>query len=145
MTRLAPTPRKSPRDGALRDAWSAQALRFAVSGLVGTGTHYLVMAALIMAVALAPVIATVIGAACGTLVNYVAHRRFTFDSQTAHRHTVPRYVGATLIGWGLNGAIFAAMHDGAGTPIWIAQLVGTAIVLVVNFWLARQWVFQERR
>lgn len=118
-----------------------QALHYAAVGACGTGLHYLVMAALMLALGLAPIAASTGGALCGAAVNYGLNYRFTFRSQQRHRRALPRFALVAALGVGLNALLLGWALRHAGLPTLWAQLAATAGVLGFTFLANRRLTF----
>jgi putative flippase GtrA len=121
-----------------------QATRFAMVGAVATLIHYAILIGLVEAFAIAPIVGSTLGFVVGLCFSYVTNRRFTFESQAAHRGTLIKYVALYGVGLLLNGAIMAALMT-LGASYLFAQVAATGIVLVWNFAGARWLVFGAGR
>ncbi|OHC70253.1 MAG: hypothetical protein A2045_16510 [Rhodocyclales bacterium GWA2_65_20] len=119
-----------------------QFLHFAVMGGVGTGAHYLTLA-LLLQTGWPATPATAVGAVAGALVNYWLNYRYTFRSWQPHRIAASRFLAIAAVGWLLNAGVFHLLHQGAGLPLWPAQLATTALVLAWNFAGNRWWTFGD--
>ncbi len=117
-----------------------QFLGYVAVGAIGTGVHYLILA-LLVAAGWHPTLATATGATAGAIVNYALNYRYTFRSRRAHRIAAKRYLAVTAVGWLLNAGLFHGLHQLAGEPLWLAQIVTTLLVLGWNFAGNRWWTF----
>lgn len=118
-----------------------QFMRFAAVGIAGTGTHYVVLLALVHIAAVAPGFAAAGGALAGACVNYWFNRRFTFQSDRPHDEAIPRFMLMAVLGALLNGLIVGQLAS-VGIHFFIAQILATLVVLVLNFLTSRAWIFQ---
>ena len=116
--------------------------RFIVSGGVSTLSHWLTMALLIFA-GVIPALATAIGAIVGAIVNYLAQKSYTFKSRSLHRIALPRYIAACAILWLANLVVFMLLNGALSLPVAPAQLVTTALVAILSYWLYRIMVFTD--
>ena len=116
--------------------------RFIVSGGVSTLSHWLTMALLIFA-GVIPALATAIGAIVGAIVNYLAQKSYTFKSRSLHRIALPRYIAACAILWLANLVVFMLLNGPLSLPVAPAQLVTTALVAILSYWLYRIMVFTD--
>ena len=123
---------------------SFQILRFVFVGGVSTLSHWTVMALLIFA-AVMPEIATATGAIVGAIVNYILQKSFTFQSTQSHKSTLPRYVFACALLWLANLVVFTTLSRLLGMQIVMAQLLATAMVAVLSYWLFKKSVFNDFR
>jgi len=119
-----------------------QFLSFAIIGAVGTGAHYLTLAALVHA-GWPPTPATALGAVVGALLNYLLNYRYTFNSELAHRIAAARFMAIAGVGWLLNAGVFHLLYQATGLGLWPAQIATTALVLAWNFAGNRWWTFGE--
>ncbi|MFO1325475.1 MAG: GtrA family protein [Burkholderiales bacterium] len=118
-----------------------QFLRYAGTGAVGTAAHYATLFALVQPRWAEPVAASTAGFVAGALVNYGLNHRYTFASQRAHRHALPRFAAVALLGLFVNAAVLALVLAVAGPHYMIAQVVATGVVLVVGYQANRLWTF----
>lgn len=119
-------------------------LRFLAVGAGSTAVHYAVLIACVEWLHWRPVAATALGYLSGALVNYLLNRWITFDNARAHRHGAPRFLIMVIGGWTLNTTLVWWMSQHLLMYYLLAQIVATAIVLVVNFLTLKFWVFPER-
>jgi len=84
--------------------------RFLLVGGFCTGLQYLLLVALVEGPGLSATMASTIGYAASSAVNYYLSYSFTFNSASRHRRSLPRFV---LVGHSMAGAplqVFAARH-----------------------------------
>jgi putative flippase GtrA len=96
----------------------AQFVRYGVSGGAAIGTHLAVLAALVELAGNPAILASAIGFACGTFVNYALQHRFVFARSSGHGLYLPRYGAVTLATMTLNTALFWALSSGLDVFIW---------------------------
>lgn len=101
------------------------------------------MSALIQA-GLQPVPATAIGAAVGSVANYLGQFHWTFDGRGAHGTALPAYACTVVLGWAANGGLFYALVSMAHIGLASAQLFTTLTIAVMNFVMYKRIVFHER-
>ena len=118
-------------------------LRFSISGGIATLAHWLLMALLIQQ-GIAPVTATAVGALTGALVNYVMQFHFTFGAKAQHQTAIPSYIVAVIISWVANLLIFRFLLLELEGNAVIAQLLTTGIVMLLNMFWYKRFVFNER-
>lgn len=116
-------------------------LRFAAVGAAATIVHYVLMIALVEALGVSPVLATVCGFLVGALGSYSLHRRYTFAARPAFGKGLAKYLLVVAIGAVINAGIVAAFVA-AGIHYMIGQVVATGLVLIWNFGAARAFVFR---
>jgi putative flippase GtrA len=117
---------------------------YVVAGLAATGTHYVVMVVIINQAMLPEVIASCIGFLAGACVKYPLNYWAVFSSEQRHAVAIPRYVMSLAIGFVLNAAIFAILLRVLDVHYMVSQVLTTGAVLVVNYLLARYWIFLAR-
>ena len=121
-----------------------EAIRFVASGGVATLSHWLAMA-LLMAAGTSPVMATSSGAVVGALVNYLMQKAYTFRSSNSHHIELPRYVAACALLWLANQLLFMLLMRLLDLSIPSIQLLTTAVVALLSYWLYRRMVFNASR
>lgn len=114
---------------------------FLTGGGIATGTHWLVLFALLQLDCQAA-IATGVGGAVGLLVNYLFQYHLTFRSARPHREAFLRYLAGAGVGWLFNLMIFDAVFRTASSAL-TAQTVATGAVTFINFLLADRFVFHD--
>ena len=121
-----------------------QFLSFAGVGVIGTIAHY---AGLIGMVELGvdPVAASAVGCTIGAIVNYLLNYRLTFQSQSPHRRTAPRFAVVAASSLLLNTLLMAVGNKLIGLHYLLSQVLATGAVLCWNFWISRVWAFKEVR
>ncbi|MCB1933540.1 MAG: GtrA family protein [Candidatus Accumulibacter sp.] len=120
-----------------------QFLSFALIGVLGTATHFLVLYALVSLLGLGPLAGSSLGALAGALVNYGLNYRLTFRSRRKHRDALPRFAVVAGGGWLLNGALMAILLSRLDIHYLLVQVIVSGIVLVWNFLANRFWTFSE--
>ena len=119
-----------------------QILRFAIVGAAGTALHYVVLVLLVTGLDRDPAVGAVLGATCGAAFNYWLNHRFTFRSDRSHAQAVPRFISMAAAGIVLNGMIVKALTL-AGVHYLLSQAIATPIILVLNFFLSKLWIFRR--
>jgi len=118
---------------------------FLVVGGVSTACHFLTLWVLREFAGLGVVVATTIGYMVGAIVNYILNKRVTFANVTVGMDAVPRFSVVVLTGLTLNGFLMASMEYAISwVPYLLRQCVATAVTLLSNFYLHRQWTFRVR-
>jgi putative flippase GtrA len=118
-----------------------QFTRYGVSGGAAVGIHLAVLVILVELAGSPPVVASVVGFACGTFVNYVLQHRFVFSRSGSHRSYFSRYLAVTLATMGLNTAVFWGLASGLGVFYLASQVITIGIVVPVNFTINRSFTF----
>ena len=132
--------RRSPLD------WlAAPFARYTGVGAFGTAMHYVVLLASVEGFGAAPLAASIAGSAVGAVVNYILNYHFTFTSDASHPQTLAKFFTVVALGMGINAACMATLTVQTGLPYLAVQLVSTAVVLVVGFFVNRAWTFRDSR
>jgi putative flippase GtrA len=131
----------TPQPAPLPRTTAPQFLRYAGAGIAGTALHYALLVALVQLAGIGAVVASTVGAVAGALVNYRLNHQFTFASDKAHGHALPRFALVAIGGIALNAIVVAAMLAFVTTHYFIAQVAATGAVLVAGFLANRTWTF----
>jgi putative flippase GtrA len=119
----------------------AQFTRYGLSGSAAVGVHLALLVVLVELAATPAVMASVVGFACGTVVNYALQHRFVFSRSGGHGWYFPRYVAVTLITMMLNTIVFWVLYSGLGVFYLASQVITIGIVVPVNFVINRSFTF----
>ena len=115
--------------------------RYATVGAVATAAHYLVLVICVELGQWPAYLASGAGAVVGAQVAYLGNRWFTF----AHRGDVGsswlRFQGTALLG-GLFGMGIVALCVRLGWHYVLAQMLATALALLLTYAINRRWTFR---
>lgn len=117
---------------------------YAASGFAATGAHYLVMVALVHWAGWWEVAASSVGFLAGAAVKYPLNYWVVFRSSAAHGQAIVRFAIGLAIGFALNGAILALLLATLDVHYLVSQVLTTGTVTLVNYLLARNWIFHAR-
>lgn len=117
---------------------------YAASGFAATAAHYLVMVALVHWAGWWEVAASSAGFLAGAAVKYPLNYWVVFRSSAAHAKTIVRFAIGIAIGFALNGVILALLLAFVDLHYLVLQVLTTGIVTLVNYLVARNWVFHAR-
>ncbi|MEO8739187.1 MAG: GtrA family protein [Casimicrobiaceae bacterium] len=131
----------APQPAPPRPAAAPQLLRYAGAGAIGTAVHYALLIALVQLADFGAVVASSIGAVAGALLNYGLNHRFTFQSDKAHRHALPRFALIAAAGIALNASVLAALLAYVTPNYLAAQVIATLVVMVAGYAANRAWTF----
>lgn len=115
--------------------------RFLLVGGLCTGLQYLLLVGLVEGLGLSATIASTIGYAASSVVNYSLNYYFTFNSAERHGRSVPRFLLIGVFGLFLNGAVTFVGTDIYGVHYLLAQAAATAVTLLWNFLANLRWTF----
>ena len=119
-------------------------LFYVAAGFAATGTHFGVMIALVSWANVPEVAASSLGFLAGACVKYPLNYWAVFASRQRHRVAMPRFVLALAVGFALNALVLALLLRALDVHYMVSQVLTTGIVLVVNYLLARYWIFLAR-
>jgi len=115
--------------------------RFIVVGAIKTAISYSVFLALFSGLSLHFMLAGVLGFIAGAVPGFALNRGWTFRSSVSVAASGPRYVIVQLIALAMHSASQWIGEAALGVPEIHTQLLGIAASTLVNFGLARQFVF----
>ena len=124
---------------------SSPLVRYAAAGAVGTAGHYGVLVGLVSLLHFSPVPATAIGALVGAAINYLLNYHLTFASTRPHRQALPRFMMVAALSAGLNAAGMRYALLWFNVKYLAAQVVCTAVIMLIGFVLNRVWTFGSGR
>jgi len=130
-----------PQPAPLPRTTAPQFLRYAGAGIAGTVLQYALLVALVQFASMGAVLASTIGAIAGALVNYRLNHQFTFASDKAHGHALPRFALVAIGGLALNAIVLAVMLAFVTSHYLVAQVAATGAFLVAGFLANRSWTF----
>ena len=119
-------------------------LLYALVGAVGTLAHYGVLITAVSLRWLDPVAASVTGAVVGAMVNYFLNVRYTFRS-ASNGAAMAKFAITAALGAVLNGLLMKLQIDAFGIHYLVAQLLATAVVLVLTYAINLLWTFRHPR
>jgi putative flippase GtrA len=112
-------------------------------GLIGTGAALLQLSLLILFVEflhLNSLLASTAALAISVVVNYGLQRHFTFRSKSRHVIAGPQFFLFTMVTLAANALLFGAMS--AIVPYLLAQIITTATIFPVNYYLNKTFTFR---
>jgi putative flippase GtrA len=124
---------------------SARLAGYVASGLASTGAHYAIMVALVHWAGWWEVAASSAGFLAGAGVKYPLNYWVVFRSGASHVRALPRFAIGLAAGFALNGLLLAALLATLDVHYLVSQVLTTAVVTLVNYLLARNWIFHAGR
>ncbi|HQY46875.1 MAG: GtrA family protein [Burkholderiales bacterium] len=121
---------------------SAKLTGYVASGLAATGSHYAVMVALVQWAGWWEVAASSAGFLAGAAVKYPLNYWVVFRSSARHGDALVRFAIGLAAGFALNGIILAALLATLDAHYLVSQVLTTGAVTLVNYLLARNWIFR---
>lgn len=117
-----------------------QLVRYVIAGGTAAATHLLVLVLLVELAGCPATLASALGFAAATPVNYGLQHRFVFRRSGGHGRFFTRYLAVTAATMALNTALFALLA--AWLPYLLAQVVTIGMIVLVNFLLNRHVTFR---
>ena len=117
-------------------------LKYCGAGGVATICHYLIFFSAVINLHWAPWQATILGASIGALVGYYLNYRFTFINNIAHKKTLPRFIIVASSGIMVQALTMLLLTTRWQFHYLFAQLMATAISLILTFFFNRFWTFK---
>ena len=118
---------------------------YVASGIASTAAHYAVMVALVQWAGWWEVAASSAGFLAGAAVKYPLNYWVVFRSSADHVRALLRFAAGLAAGFALNGLILAALLTVLDAHYLVSQVLTTGMVTVVNYLLARNWIFRAGR
>ncbi|MEI7445780.1 MAG: GtrA family protein [Burkholderiales bacterium] len=115
-------------------------LRYGLVGLASNLAGYLVYLA-ITALGAPPKATMTVLYGVGAATGYLGHRRWTFENGGSMTRSLPRYLLAHAVGYGLNWTLLHVFHDRLGYPHQAVQAVAIVVVAGVLYLLMGRFVF----
>ena len=130
---------------ARRLAQLPQPLQFVLVGGCAAATHLAVVALLVQATQMAPLVADVLAFLVAFVVSYNGHALLTFANARAHGWAVvARYFAVASLSFVANELLYAIALDWLHWP-YLWSLAGVLLlVAVVTFALSKFWAFRSR-
>jgi putative flippase GtrA len=123
---------------------AARFVTYAAIGAIGTVAQYAVLIGVVDLGVARPVAGSVAGAVVGAIVNYLLNRRITFKSSARHVSALPKFAATAGAGILVNALVMACLTGPAGMHYLVAQLIATAVVLILTFSVNSAWTFKAR-
>ncbi len=118
---------------------------YVASGLASTAAHYSMMVALVQWAGWWEVAASSAGFLAGAAVKYPLNYWVVFRSSADHGRALVRFAIGLAAGFALNGVILAALLATLDAHYLVSQVLTTGVVTVVNYLMARNWIFRAGR
>ncbi|PCH57377.1 MAG: hypothetical protein COC15_01200 [Legionellales bacterium] len=118
-----------------------QFFNFLLCGGIATAAHYALLIALVELLQINAVLASSVGFLLGFLVNFILHSKLVF-TQSGGDHKMLRYFSMAVAGASLNCGVMWLLLNIMSSHYLLAQICATGIVVVVNYFCCRLWVFK---
>lgn len=123
-----------------RPAVTVRALRFAVTGVLMTGLHVAVAAALLTVLSLGAAVSNGIAFAVATVVSFAVNTAWSFSSRMGAA-TLLRFLAVSLIGCGVSMTV-AGAAEAAGFAPWAGIAFVVLVVPPLTFVLHNVWTYR---
>lgn len=114
-------------------------------GLVGVGNTLLTVVTfnILIHFQMNYVAANVIAYFIGMLNSYFWNKNWVFEAKQSHKEAFLKFVIVNVIVLGINNFVLYLGVEKFGFSPTISQLIGTAVGMVFNFVLNRNWTFKK--
>lgn len=119
-------------------------LLYMLMGGVGTVAHYAVLIVGVAGMGRDAIMASMLGACVGAVVNYGLNYRITFYSSVRHRTSAPKFFLIAGIGVLLNGLLMQLLVSVMDMNYMAAQIVTTCVLLITTYRANSLWTFGTR-
>lgn len=120
--------------------WLRGFMLHVVTGIIATGAHYLLMWSLLQG-GVRAVPASALGFVAGAASRFTLSYLHVFSPSIGVPAAMFRFLAALAMQFGANAVLLAGFL-GAGWSVWVAQVVTTGLLTVVNYLAYRIWVFR---
>jgi putative flippase GtrA len=120
--------------------------RFALSGLAVQGAYAALMAVFLLGIALPRQLALVLAYAGALIVHFTLNRQFVFAPSDGYAHGLSshgkRYLITAVVVYGVTALGLAVLPSALGVAPYLAWLLVTMTIGVLNFLLLGRFVFR---
>lgn len=113
--------------------------KFFSVGVVSTFVHYIVL--FITSNMNDAVIASSMGYFAGSIVSYILNYKLTFKSSSSHFRTLFKFYFMACAGFFANMSLMYILINHGFIGLWLAQIMTTIIVFLLNYVISKIWVF----
>jgi len=116
-------------------------LRYCLAGSAAAAVHLLVLVVCVEVLGIPPTPASATGFCIAVLVNYTLQYRWTFAATDSHGIALLKFCLVACFALTINTGIFWVAYAIVGSPYLVAQVVAIGFVVLINFFMNRQYVF----
>lgn len=129
----------------IKKVLSVKFIKFAIIGVMNTLIDVAVYTVLAGALHVNVYVSQVAGYTCGGLNSYIFNRSWTFKTEEGFfSRELIKFIVVTLAMLGLSLGILYVFYDMMHLNYFIAKIITTVLVLVVNFVVNNLWVFKKK-
>jgi putative flippase GtrA len=123
-----------------------QVVRFGLTGITATVTHFLMLILFTGVAGLRPWLANGSAFCVALLITWVGQKSWVFESEntSSDKFTAVRFLIVALTGLAANSSIMFACEQFLEDPIVVGFLIATTTVPVLTFILSKFWVFRAQ-
>ena len=122
-----------------------QPLKFIFAGVANTAIGYGVFLLLVTLLDMNPSYANAIGYIIALIAAFVLNKTFVFNQSITDRSTIPKFIVAFGIAFGINQLVLISSYRLAGLDPKIAQVFAMISYTVVFYILNKKFVFSENK
>lgn len=122
-----------------------QPLKFIFAGVANTAIGYGVFLLLVTLLDMNPSYANAIGYIIALIAAFVLNKTFVFNQSITDRSTIPKFIVAFGIAFGVNQLVLISSYRLAGLDPKIAQVFAMISYTVVFYILNKKFVFSENK
>lgn len=122
-----------------------QPLKFIFAGVANTAIGYGVFLLLVTLLDMNPSYANAIGYVIALIAAFILNKTFVFNQSTTDRSTIPKFIVAFGIAFGINQLVLISGYRLAGLDPKIAQVFAMISYTVVFYILNKKFVFSENK
>ncbi|AML51132.1 GtrA family protein [Falsihalocynthiibacter arcticus] len=120
-------------------ALRGQAIRFAGVGVIASALYFIVATLLNGLLHLATLPSSIVAYAIGAMFSYLGHKRLTFAGAPYGSTTIPKFIGATMVGLFLASIIPVLLNDYRPIVSFVTVL---GVVPICSFLMLKLFVFR---
>lgn len=120
---------------------TGQVIRFGITGILATATHYLVLRGLVEGAGAAPTIATALAFMVAVLVTYIGQSRWVFRQRLRSATGIGKFLTTALGGLIANVVIMFVAVDLLSLHYLAGFLTALVVVPAGTFVISKLWVF----
>ena len=122
---------------------AAQVIRFGVTGVLATVTHYLVLRLLVETGGLSPSFATAVAFCVAVLVTYFGQSRWVFQQPLRTMRGIGKFLTTAIGGLIANVGIMFAAVNLLGQHYNVGFIAALIVVPTATFVVSKLWVFAQ--
>jgi putative flippase GtrA len=114
-------------------------VKFGVVGALNTLLSYAISSGLFYLLGVSEPIAQAVGYLCGCASSFLLNGKFTFRA----KGSVLKFAAVNVVSL-IAGSVLAEIWSLAGIEYWLANIITTAITMLINFIGYRLWVYSGK-